>query len=113
MAVVYVGLDARVNACPGNSALLSTEFQFVSNAELVSGACPDFPNLIASNASQGVQVCNGQVGYLTLIPSDTSGQVFASIEKPVPDIEGVGLTGSATIGDPAEVPEIDPTLLAC
>ena len=113
LAVVYVGLDATVDACPGNSAMLPTGFDFVSNAELPDAACPDFPTRIENSASQGVQVCDGQVAYLTLIPTDTSGQLFSSVERPVPDVNGVGLTGAVVLADPSVLPEIDPADLAC
>lgn len=113
LAVVYVGLDASVDACPGNSALVGGGFDFVSNAELPNGSCPDFPTRIENSATRGIQVCDGQVSYLTLIPADTAGQVFASIEKPVPDVQGVGLASAAVLDDPSQLPEIDPTQLAC
>jgi hypothetical protein len=113
LAVVYVGLDVSVDACPGNSALVGGTFDFVSNAEMPNGSCPDFRTRIENSATQGVQVCDGQVSYLTLIPADTVGQVFASIEKPVPDVQGVGLASAAVLTDPTQLPEIDPTQLVC
>jgi hypothetical protein len=112
-AVVYRGLDAGVDACPGNSVLTVDGFEFVSNAPLPAGACDDFPTLIDNSADQGVMICDGLVGYLTLIPSDTVGTFFASIEKPDPDVQGVGLTSAVDIPDPAAVPEIDPAVLSC
>lgn len=112
-AVVYVGLDADVDACPGNSALTAGGFQFVSNAPLPNGVCDDFPTRVDNTDTQGVKICDGLVGYLTLIPSDTVGTFFASIEKPDPDVVGVGLTSSVDIADPSAVPEIDPAALSC
>lgn len=112
-AVVYAGLDASVDACPGNSALTANGFEFVSNAPLPNGVCDEFPTLIENTAGQGVQICDGIVGYLTLIPTDTVGAFFASIEKPDPDVIGVGLTSSVEIADPTSVPEIDPAALTC
>ncbi len=112
-AVVYAGLDATVDACPGNSALTGNGFEFVSNAPLPAGACDDFPTRIDNSPAQGVVICNGVVGYLTLIPSGTVGTFFASIEKPDPDVIGVGITSMVTISDPASIPEIDPSVLSC
>ena len=112
-AVVYSGLDPAVDACPGNSALTANGFEFVSNASLPNGVCDTFPTLIASTEAQGVQVCDGVVGYLTLIPAGTTGTFFASIEKPDPDVTGVGLTTAVEISDPSLLPEIDPAALSC
>lgn len=112
-AVIYAGLDATVDACPGNSVLTAAGFEFVSNAELPNGACPDFATRIDNGPTQGVKVCDGTVGYLTLIPSETVGTFFASIEKPVPEVRGVGLTSTVDITDPSVVPEIDPAALSC
>ena len=86
---------------------------FVSNAELPNAACPDFPTLIESSDTQGVQICDGRVGYLTLIPADTAGQLFASIEKPDPTVSGVGVTGAVVLSDASQLPEVDPAALAC
>ena len=112
-AVVFAGLDAGVAACPGNSVLTAGGFEFVSNAELPNASCPDFPTLIESNAGQGVQLCDGQVGYLTLIPSDTTGTLFASVEAPGPGGGGAGITSSVDVPDPSALPEIDPAVIAC
>ena len=113
LAVVYVGLDATVDACPGNSALTANGFEFVSNAELPNGSCPGFGTRIDNSGTQGVKVCDGQVAYLTLIPSDTVAQLFSSIEKPDPDVLGVGLTGSVALADPSSLPDVDPAALEC
>ncbi len=112
-AVIYVGLDSTIDACPGNSALTPAGFDFVSNAELPNGACPGFQSRIDNNEAQGVQICGDQVGYLTLIPSDTVAQVFASVETPDDAVGGFGITAPARIDDPSAVPEIDPASLSC
>ncbi len=112
-AVVYAGLDAGVDACPGNSALTANGFEFVSNAPLPNGACDTFPTLIANTDAQGVRICDGVVAYVTLIPAGTTGTFFASIEKPDPDVVGVGLTTAAEVSDPALLPEIDVAALSC
>ena len=112
-AVVYAGLDAAADACPGNSALTANGFEFVSNAPLPNGACDTFPTLIENTDTQGVRVCDGVVAYVTLIPAGTTGTFFASIEKPDPDVIGVGLTTAADISDPALLPEIDVAALSC
>ncbi len=112
-AVIYVGLDPATDACPGNSALTQAGFDFVSNAELPNAACPGFQTRIDSDTTRGVQICGDQVGYLTLIPSDTVAQVFASVETPDDAAGGFGITAPALIDDPSAVPEIDPALLSC
>jgi hypothetical protein len=111
--IAYVGLDPAVDACPGNSILTATGFEFVSNAELPGAACPDFPTRIESDATQGVEVCDGVVFYRTLIPVESTGQVFASVERPVPDVGGVGITGAGAIDDPSSVPELDLATVGC
>jgi hypothetical protein len=115
LAVVYVGLDPEVDACPGNSANTVDGFVFVSNASLPNASCPDFPTLIDSDENQGVQLCDGRVGYRTLIPADTVGQLFASVERPDPDptVQGVGITGFVEVLDPASLPELTAEQLAC
>jgi hypothetical protein len=113
LAVVFVGLSADVDACPGNSINTATGFEFVSNAPLPNGACDDFPTLIENSADQGVQICDDRVGYLSLIPTGVPGTLFASIEKPDPDVTGVGITGSVDMPDPSVLPEISHDQLAC
>lgn len=111
--IAYIGLDPAVDACPGNSILTAAGFEFVSNAELPGAACPDFPTRIESDGAQGVQVCGDTVLYRTLIPVETTGQVFASVERPEPDVGGVGITGASAIDDPSVLPELDPAVLGC
>jgi hypothetical protein len=112
-AIVYAGLDADVDAYPGNSVLTDTGFEFVSNAPLPDASCDNFPTLIDNTADQGVQICDGQVSYLTLIPADTPGTVFASLEAPAPDVGGVGISASTEVADPSSAPEIDAAVLTC
>ena len=112
-AVAYVGLDPQATACPGNSILTSAGFDFASNAELEGAECSSFPTLIESNDEQGLRICNDTVVYLSLIPSDLAGQLFSSIEVPVADIGGVGLTGSVAVTDPTTVPELDLGSIGC
>lgn len=112
-AVVYADLDAAADACPGNSALTANGFEFVSNAPLPNGVCDTFPTLIENTDAQGVRVCDGVVAYLTLIPAETTGTFFASIEKPDPDVIGVGLTTAVEISDPTILPEVDAAALSC
>ena len=113
MAVVFVGLDPEANACPGNSIRTATGFEFVSNGPLPNGICDDFSTLIENTSSQGVQLCDGRVGYLTLIPAGTSGELYSSIERSDPDVTGVGLTGFVALPDPSVLPDIEASLLAC
>jgi len=113
LAVVYVGLSVDVDACPGSSIRTATGFEFVSNAPMPQGACDDFPTLIENTASQGVQICDGRVGYLSLIPTGTAGTLFSSLEKPDPEVVGVGITGFVELTDPSTLPEISLDQLAC
>ncbi|MEM9516277.1 MAG: hypothetical protein AAGA42_15610 [Actinomycetota bacterium] len=113
LAAVYDGLDADVDACPGNSAQTAEGFIAVSNAALPNGDCPDFPTLIDNTPTQGVQICDGRVGYLTLIPADSVANLFASVEKPEADVGGVGITGFAQLADPTVLPEITADQLSC
>lgn len=113
LAVVFVGLPVDVDACPGNSIQTATGFEFVSNAPMPAGACGDFPTAIDNTASQGVQICGDRVGYLSLIPTGTAGTLFSSLERPDPDIGGVGITGFAELPDPSVLPEIALDQLAC
>ncbi len=115
-AVVYAGLDVGVDACPGNSIGLPTgDFDHVSNAPLPQASCADFATLIENTADQGVQICGERVSYLTLIPSETAGVLFASIEAPEESAGGggVGLTSAVQVDDPSAVPEVEIGLLAC
>lgn len=113
LAVVYDGLAVDAPACPGNSAQTTAGFDFVSNAPLPGTSCDGFPTLIESNATQGVQICGDTVSYLTLIPTDFAAVLYASIERPVDGVGGVGLTGFVLVEDPSTVPEIIPALLSC
>ena len=113
--VVYDGLAPDVNVCPGNSAQLATGFDYVSNALLADATCEGFRTLIENTAEHGVQICDGRVSYLTLIPSDTVGALFASLEvlEASAGGGGVGLTGSVHVDDPSAAPEVEVSLLAC
>ena len=113
VVAVYEGLDPDVATCPGNSVLTSVGCEFVSNAGLDETLCGALPTFIPSDASGGLQLCDGTVSYLTLIPADTPGRYFASIETPTPDGNGVGVTGSVLVEDPSSLPEIDPSTVSC
>jgi hypothetical protein len=113
LAVVYVGLSDTIDACPGNSLRTASGFSFVSNAPLPNGVCDDFPTLINNTPNQGVQLCAGRVSYLSLIPTGTVGTLFASVERPDPDVSGVGITGLVELTDPSVLPGITREQLAC
>lgn len=115
-AVYYQGLAIDVNACPGNSVLIEEEgFDHVSNAPLPDASCDSFPTLIENTADQGVQICEDRVSYLTHIPSDQAGVLFASLEAEVESAGGgvVGLTSTVEVDDPESVPEVEVSALAC
>ena len=111
--VVYAGLDLDATGplCPGNSIqLASGAYEFVSNAPTEGADCSSFPTL-TSDADVGPLVCQGVVSYRTAIPSDTEGNLFGTLERPV---EG-GLTGvtSITPTSAGTIPEVDLKLLSC
>lgn len=75
--------------CPGNS-IATTQFEYISNAPLVAGACEGFPTDVGS-----VRICEANVWlYETKIPNDTEGTLFGSVEAWV-DGTITGQTGQA------------------
>src|SRR5215203_5227216 len=76
---VFVGLDvdALGPLCPGTSIETAPgSFEFVSNTPTEDGACEGFDNPEAS-----VRNCGGALVYESLIPIDTEGTLYGSIER--------------------------------
>lgn len=107
--VVYGALAPEQALCPGNSIQTTSGFEFVSNAPLGGADCSFAPTL--AEAPNGVVTCNRVVSYVTLIPAGTEGTLFGTIEL-MTDGLGVGLT-SQVLADPANMPEIDRSLIDC
>ena len=112
--VHFEGLDVEATGplCPGTSAQTAAGFEHVSNAPTAPGGCEGFDATLAAGPV-GVRRCDDEVLYLTAIPADTAGVLFASIETQY-ETPGsvVGLTSAA---DPADVdaPPIDLDDPAC
>jgi hypothetical protein len=105
--VAFVGLDLSASGplCPGASILTDQGYEFVSNAPTEEGACEGFTTLTA-DPEVGPRVCQGTVLYVTAIPSDKQGILFASIEANADDGAAViGLTSEAESSP--DIPEID------
>ena len=107
--VVYGALDPALEVCPGNSIQTSAGFVNVSNAPMNGADCSFAP--VVAEAPAGVVMCDRLVSYVTLIPADTEGTLFGTIEL-MADGLGVGLTSQA-IADPANTPEITRDLIDC
>lgn len=107
--VVYGALAPEQALCPGNSIQTTAGFEFVSNAPLGGADCSFAP--VVAEPPNGVVTCNRTVSYVTLIPAGTEGVLFGTIES-MTDGLGVGLTGQV-MADPANMPEIDRSLIDC
>lgn len=109
--VVYDGLDVAASGalCPGNSILnaASGGFEFISNSPTPGAQCVGAPNVVDG----AVLMCNGQVSYMTEIPTGIAGTLFASIE--VYPGDGNNLGASVAIPTDGTGPEIDPATLTC
>ena len=105
---VYVGVPADRGAlCPGNSIQVGSSFEKISNAPAAPDACAGALQI----ASQEVQTCGDLLVYVSEIPVEKQGTLYASIERYEGDTI-TGVTGSAAT-DAGEVPEVDLTDLGC
>lgn len=106
--VVYTGVPASAKAlCPGNSLESGGSFSDISNSPVEPGACKGASKL----ASTKVQTCGGRLVYVTEIPADSTGTLYASIER----YEGksiTGVTGPISISA-GEAPEVELSELGC
>lgn len=107
--VVYGALAPEQALCPGNSIQTASGFEYVSNAPLGGADCSFAPTV--AEPPNGVVTCNRVVSYVTLIPAGTEGVLFGTIES-MTDGLGVGLT-SQVVADPANMPEVDRSLIDC
>jgi hypothetical protein len=103
--IAFGGLDLEESGpvCPGSSIQTDSGFEHVTSSPTGEGACEGAPNLAGPDA--GVRTCGPLVLYITEIPEDTEGDLFASVER----YEGeriVGVTGVVE-ADMSAAPEMD------
>jgi hypothetical protein len=104
--VVFAGLDLEETGpvCPGSSIQTDGGFEHVTNSPTEQGACEGAPNVAPSGS--GSRICGPLVLYVTEIPDDAEGDLFASIERYADGGKIVGVTG--VIGaDPSAAPQVD------
>lgn len=106
--VHYAGLALAdiVPVCPGNSIRIVTDFKHVSNSPSTEGACTGAPALAV--APDGLKICEGEVLYLTEIPTKLIGELHATVERYFADGAIVGLS-SFIDTDAFAAPEVDLT----
>jgi hypothetical protein len=106
--VVYAFLDLTKTGplCPGSSIKTGSGFEHVSNAPTVAGACSGEEKTLAQ-PPVGVRMCpilaNTGFAYVTAIPLEAKGTLYASLEHAQPDGSIVGLTGAIATGSTAAV----------
>jgi hypothetical protein len=114
-AAVYDGLGPDDVICPGNSVETPDgAFDGVSNSPVAEGSCDDIAagsTVLDGSDGNGVLICGDQVGYLTIIPSDAEGTLYASMAEFAGPEEGVSYVGTTAVD--AGAPEIDPADLSC
>lgn len=93
--------------CPGTSLQVGNAFEHLTNSPTEPGdPCEDHPDIVLAGEGSGVRTCGDLVLYVSKIPVDAEGTLFASIERYQPDGAIVGLTGSVA-ADAGAAPEID------
>jgi len=110
--VTFTDLDPSAALCPGASLLTPAgEFELVTNSPMAEGACENFPTV--AEPPVGVRVCNDDlVAYVTPIPSDAEGELYASVEIAVDHAVSMGITGSVATGA-GTAPQVDLDALGC
>jgi hypothetical protein len=105
--IAFGGLDLEASGplCPGSSVQTDAGFERVTNSPTEKGACEGAPNLAGADA--GVRTCGPLVMYITEIPEDTEGQLYASVERYQKNGRIIGVTGVVD-ADMSAAPEIDP-----
>jgi hypothetical protein len=105
--VAFRGLDLDETGpvCPGSSAQTDSGFEHVTNSPTEDRACEGAQNIAGLDA--GVRICGPLVLYITEIPEDTEGDLFASVERYAKRGRIVGVTG-VVAADSSEAPSIDP-----
>ena len=105
--IAFAGLDLDETGpvCPGSSIETDAGFQYATNAPTKGQACEGASNLASPTA--GVRTCGPLVFYITEIPEDTKGALFASVERYKEKGEIVGVSG-IVYADVSKAPRIDP-----
>lgn len=105
--IAFGGLDLDESGpvCPGSSIQTDAGFEHVTNSPTGGGACRGAQNLAGADA--GVRTCGPLVLYITDIPDETSGDLFASVERHAANGRIIGVTG-VVAADISAAPEIDP-----
>jgi hypothetical protein len=105
--VAFAGLDLDETGplCPGSSVQTGAGFEHVTNAPTKGDACEGATSLASPTA--GVRTCGPLVFYVTEIPEETKGQLFASVEQYERKGQIVGVTGVVD-ADVSKAPRIDP-----
>jgi hypothetical protein len=105
--VVFGGLDLDETeaVCPGSSIQTDSGFEHVTNSPTEEGACEGAPTIAGPGA--GVRTCGSLLLYITEIPEDTKGDLFASLERYERNGKIIGVTG-VVAADISAAPEIDP-----
>jgi hypothetical protein len=100
-----LNLEEAGPICPGSSIQTDAGFEHVTSSPTEEGACEGAENIAGDDA--GVRICGPLVLYITEIPEDTEGDLFASIERYEENGAIVGATG-VVAADMSAAPEIDP-----
>jgi hypothetical protein len=105
--IAFTGLDLDETGplCPGSSIQTDAGFEHVTNAPTKGNACEGATSLASPTA--GVRTCGPLVFYITEIPEDTKGDLFASVERYEGRGRIVGVTGVVD-ADMSKAPQIDP-----
>ncbi len=95
IAPLPAGLDPL---CLGTSLKTASGFEDVTNSPLGKGGCVGDDKHLATSPA-GAQICNGGfVFYVTTIPNDAVGTLYASLEKAQSNGSIAGLTSTTETG---------------
>lgn len=100
-----LNLDEIEPVCPGSSIQTDAGFEHVTNSPTEEGACEGAPDIAGPDA--GTRICGPLLLYITEIPEDTEGDLFASVERYQRNGKIIGVTG-VVAADMSAAPEIDP-----
>jgi hypothetical protein len=104
--VIFRGLDPNQGGplCLGSSVQTDSGLEHVTNSPTRGEACKRAPNL--ARPSAGVRTCGELLFYITEIPDDTEGDLFASVERYAANGTIIGVIGVVN-ADKSKAPEID------
>jgi pimeloyl-ACP methyl ester carboxylesterase len=116
--VVFEGIDlaALLPSCIGTSVLNNGtgQVEHPSNAPTSPGGCEDGGTsaLKLAAPTAGVRTCGGTLSFVTEIPADISGTVYAAITAFLGDGTGVGVSGRLNV-TAGSLPPIESGLIDC